>query len=277
MGLRINTNLASLSAQRVLDVNKGAATKSMMRLSSGDRITSAGDDAAGLSISERLRGQIRSQKQAERNSNDAISLVQVAEGGLSEVSNNLIRLRELAVQAASDTIGDRERGFVDQEVQALKSEIDRVADHTNFNGTKLLNGENEKAELSIQVGSFNVPSDQIGIAINTYNTKTDNIGVDSTHVRDIDSARTALEQVDMALDKVNSFRADFGAMQNRLTSTSNGLLNDIEGLSAANSRIRDTDIAEESAELVKQNILNTASIAVLSQANQLPTQALKLL
>lgn len=277
MGLRINTNLASLSAQRVLDVNKNATAKSMMRLSSGDRITSASDDAAGLSISERLKAQIRSQKQAQRNANDGISLVQVAEGGLSEVSNNLIRMRELAVQASSDTIGDRERQFVDQEIQQLKSEIDRVADHTNFNGTKLLNGENEKNELSIQVGSFNVPADQIKLEISQYNSKTDSIGIDGTHVRDIDSAREALDQIDMALDKVNSYRADFGAMQNRLSSTSNGLLNDIEGLSAANSRIRDTDIANESAEFVKQNILNAASISVLAQANQLPTQALKLL
>ncbi|MBI3543972.1 MAG: flagellin FliC [Deltaproteobacteria bacterium] len=275
--MRINTNLASMAAERVLDMNKGNAAKSMMKLSSGERITTAADDAAGLSISERLRGQIRSQKQAQRNANDGISLVQVAEGGLAEVSNNLIRMRELSVQAASDTVGDRERGFIDQEIQQLKSEIDRVADHTNFNGTKLLNGENEKGELSIQVGSFNLQADQIGLSINNYNTKTDSIGIDGTHVRDIDAARTALEELDTALDKVNSYRADFGAMQNRLTSTSNGLGNDIEGLSAANSRIRDTDIAEESANLVKQNILNAASISVLSQANQLPAQALKLL
>lgn len=277
MGLRINTNLASMAAQRVLDMNKNMTTKSMARLASGERITSASDDAAGLSISERLRGQIRSQKQAQRNANDGISLVQVAEGGLSEVSNNLIRMRELAVQAASDTVGDRERGFIDQEIQQLKLEIDRVADHTNFNGTHLLNGENEKSELTVQVGSSNAASDQITLNIKEYNTRTDNIGIDGMNVVSIDTARETIDQVDAALDKVNSFRADFGAMQNRLSSTSNGLLNDIEGLSAANSRIRDTDIAAESAELVKQNILNSASIAVLSQANQLPTQALKLL
>lgn len=277
MGLRINTNLASMSAQKVLEMNKTLTTKAMTRLASGERITSAADDAAGLSISEHLRGEIRSEKQAQRNANDGISLVQVAEGGLSEVSNNLIRMRELAIQAASDTIGDRERGFIDQEIQQLKSEIDRVADHTSFNGNKLLNGESEKPELAIQVGSSNLPHDQITLTINDYNIKTDNIGIDGMHVRNLDSARDSLDMIDGALDRINAFRADFGAMQNRLSSTSNGLSNDIEALSAANSRIRDTDVASESAELVKQNILNAASVAVLSQANQMPGLALKLL
>lgn len=277
MGLRINTNIASLSAQHVLGTNQNAMLKSMERLSSGERITSAADDSAGLAISETLRGQIRSQKQAQRNANDGISLVQVAEGGLSEVSNNLIRMRELAVQAASDTIGDSERGFIDQEIQQLKAEIDRIAAHTNFNGISLLNGENAKDELSIQVGTFNGSSDRISLNINDHNIKTDNIGIDGMQVRDIDSAHDALDMLDQALDQVNSFRADFGAMQNRLQSTSNGLLNDIQVFSEVNSRIRDTDVASESAELAKQNIMNAAGIAVLSQANQLPAQALKLL
>ena len=277
MGLRISTNLASISAQRVLSGNQIESTKAMTRLASGDRITSAADDAAGLSISERLRGQIRSQKQAQRNANDGISLVQVAEGGLGEISNNLIRMRELAVQAASDTIGDRERGFIDQEIQQLKQEIDRVADSTNFNGTHLLNGEAPKGTLEIQVGSFNSPADRIHYPVGSYNVKGDNLGVDSTHVKDIDAARTALDEVDAALDKVNGYRASLGAMQNRLHSTSNSLGISIESLSAANSRIRDTDIAEASADLVKRSILNQANIAVLSQANQMPSQALRLL
>lgn len=277
MGLRISTNLASLSAQRVLSGNQDASARSMTRLASGDRITTAGDDAAGLSISERLRGQIRSQVQAQRNANDGISLIQVAEGGLSEVSNNLIRMRELAIQSASDTIGDRERQFIDQEIQQLKTEIGRVADSTNFNGTHLLNGDSSKGTLEIQVGAFNTPSDRIAYKVDEYSIKPSNIGIDSTHVRDIDSARSALEEVDGALDKINAFRAALGAMQNRLHSTSNSLGVSVESLSAANSRIRDTDVAAESAELVKRSILNQANISVLSQANQMPAAALKLL
>jgi flagellin len=276
MGLRISTNLASIAAQRVLGKNQAEATKSMTRLASGDRITSAGDDAAGLSISERLRGQVRSMKQAQRNANDGISLVQVAEGGLGEVSNNLVRMRELAIQAASDTIGDRERAFINQEIEQLKVEVDRVANSTNFNGTPLLNGEAKKPELEIQVGAFNKEADKIKFNVADFNIKTSELGIDDTNVKDIDAAREALDQVDQALDKVNAFRAGLGAMQNRLQSTGNSLGISVESLSAANSRIRDTDIAEESAELVKRGILNQANIAVLAQANQLPSAALRL-
>ncbi len=277
MGLRISTNLASLSAQRVLATNQEQGGKSMTKLASGDRITSAADDAAGLSISERLRGQIKSVKQAQRNANDGISFVQVAEGGLSEVSNNLIRMRELSVQAASDTIGDRERAFMDEEVKQLKVEIDRIADSTNFNGTNLLNGEAHKGTLEFQVGANNSEHDRIQYHVGAFNIKTDNIGIDDTNLLDIEAARDSMDQIDKALDKINSYRANLGAMQNRLHSTSNSLGINIESMSAANSRIRDTDIAEESAELVKRNILNSASVSVLAQANQVPAQALRLL
>ena len=277
MGLRISTNLSSLSAQRVLASNQTQAGKSMTRLASGDRITSAADDSAGLSISEGLRAQIKSYKQAQRNANDGISFVQVAEGGLGEVSNSLIRMRELAVQASSDTIGDRERGFINQEIAQLKVEIDRIADSTTFNGTKLLNGESKKDSLEIQVGAYNTPADRIKYEVSKFNIKTDNIGIDDTNTLDIDSARDALSMVDKGLDKINAYRASLGAMQNRLQSTSNSIGIAVESFSAANSRIRDTDIAEESAELVKRNILNSASVAVLAQANQVPSQALRLL
>lgn len=276
-GLRISTNLASMSAQRVLGNNQDAGAKEMTRLASGDRITSAADDAAGLSISESLKGQIKSMKQAQRNANDGISFVQVAEGGLTEIGNSLIRMRELAIQAASDTIGDKERGFIDQEIQQMKVEIDRVANSTNFNGTNLLNGEAKKDTLEFQIGSYNKEADRIGFKVNQFNVRTDEIGVDSLNVRDIDAARDSLEIADKALDKVNAYRASLGAMQNRLHSTSNSVGINIESLSAANSRIRDTDVAEESAELVKRNILNQASVAVLAQANQIPAQALRLI
>lgn len=277
MGLRIATNLPSLSAQRVLSKNQDQFSKSMTRLASGDRITSAGDDAAGLSISERLRGQVRSLKQAQRNSNDGISLIQVAEGSLSEVGNNLVRMRELAIQAASDTVGDRERAFIDAEVQQLKTEIDRVADSTTFNGTHLLNGESAKSVLEIQVGAFNTKQDRIQFPVNDFNVRTSQIGVEDTALNEVDGARDALSQIDNALDKVNGLRANLGAMQNRLQSTSNSLGISVESLSAANSRIRDTDVAEESAEFIKRTILNSAGISVLTQANQAPSQALKLI
>ncbi len=277
MGLRISTNLASLSAQRVLSQNQTQGAKEMTRLASGDRITTAADDAAGLSISEGMKGQIKSTKQAQRNANDGISFVQVAEGGLSEVSNSIIRMRELAIQASSDTIGDRERGFIDQEVQQLKIEIDRIADSTTFNGTHLLNGESHKNILEIQVGPNNTEADRIKYHVSKFNIKTDEIGIDDTNLKNIDDARESLEQLDSAMDKINGYRASLGAMQNRLQSTSNSLGIGIESMSAANSRIRDTDIAESSAELVKRNILNQASVAVLAQANQVPSQALRLL
>ena len=173
MGLRIATNTASMVSQRALSNTSAAQTKTFQRLASGQRITSAGDDAAGLSISENMRAQIRSMGQAERNAGDGISLVQVAEGGLNEVGNILIRLRELSVQAASDTIGDKERGFIDKEVQSLVSEVDRMASVTSFNGTPLQNGESKKDELSIQVGTRREDngSDRIVIKPNDYNVK----------------------------------------------------------------------------------------------------------
>ena len=277
MGLRISINLASLSAQRVLGANQELAAKSMTRLASGDRIASAGDDAAGLSISERLRGQIKSQQQAQRNANDGIGSIQVAEGGLNEISNNLIRIRELAIQAASDTVGDREREFIDLEVQQLKKEIDRVANSTNFNGVPLLNGDAPKSELSIQVGSYNQEADSIRYNVGDFDAQTDELDIDNLEVTDIDDALDSLEDIDEAINKINGFRAQLGAMQNQLQSASTSIGVSVEALSGANSRVRDTDIAHESSELVKRNILNQASIAVLAQANQIPTAALRLL
>jgi flagellin len=277
MGLRILTNVPSLTAQGALATNQLAQTRSMNKLSTGERIVQAGDDAAGLSISERIRAQIRSQKQAQRNANDAVSMIQTAEGGLSEIGNNLIRLRELAVQSASDTIGDRERGFIELEVFQIKAEIDRISDATGFNGIQMLNGEAIKSPLIFQVGSFNVPADKIEFDVNEINSKTDSLGVDGISLADIDSAEAALEVVDDALDKVNGYRATLGALQNRLNSTAASLGTNIESLAGAGSRIRDVDYAEESAELIKRRIVSEVSVAVLAQANQMPAQALRLL
>lgn len=276
MGLRISTNIASMSAQRALSKTSESQAKHYSRLSSGQRITSAGDDAAGLSISENLRGQIRSMRQAERNANDGISFVQVAEGGLSEIGNILIRLRELAIQAASDTVGDKERGFINSEYQSLIEEVDRIANVTTFNGTPLLNAQAEKSELEFQVGTRNDEADRI-----TFNTEENDVRADSLDLvglttETIDDARNSIDTLDSALGVVNGARARLGAMQNKLHSTGNNLQIARENLAQARSRIADADMAEETSELVQKNILQTAGISVLSQANSAPMQVLKL-
>lgn len=274
MGLRINTNLAAMSAGRALSNSSIEQAKSFQRLASGNRIIEAGDDAAGLSISEKLRADIRSLNQAERNANDGISFVQVAEGGLTEVGNILIRMRELGIQAASDTIGDTERGFIDKEIQSLKEEVTRIANVTQFNGTPLLNGEAGRA-LQFQVGSRK--NDQIAFHPDRFNVQASELGIDGIDYTSADGARDALDSLDAAIAKVSGSRAELGANQNKLQSTINNLGIAKENLSAARSRITDTDLASETSNLVKGNILQQAGIAVLSQANSAPQSALRLL
>lgn len=276
MGLRINTNTSAQSALRQMSAQRMFLDKSLERLASGSRINSAGDDAAGLAISENLRAQVRGIRQAKRNSQDGISLIQVSEGGLNEISNILVRLRELAIQGASDTIGDTERQFVDREFQSLKQEIDRISNVTEFNGTPLLNG---KAGLfEIQVGTHNNPVlDRV-----VYNGERSDASVDALRlggesVATKQGSQLCLSVIDDALVRVNSIRSDLGAMQSRLQSTINNLAISDENLSAANSRIRDTDIAEEVSEMTKRNILMQSGIAVLGHANGTNQMALKLL
>lgn len=276
MGLRISTNVASLNAQKNLVGTQRGMNQSLARLSSGFRINQAADDAAGLAISENLRGQIRGLRQANRNANDGISLVQVAEGGLNEVSNMIIRLRELSVQAASDTIGDTERKFLDVEFQQLKSEIQRVTEVTKFNGRDLLNGTG--GVIDIQVGVHNDAfKDRISFNASAANASLEALGLSTGSIAIKESAQTGLATLDDALVSVNAIRANFGAMQNRLQSTSANILIADENLSAANSRIRDADIASESAELTRNNILLQAGVSVLGQANNMSNIALKLL
>lgn len=276
MGLRITTNLASLNAQRALGGSNLAMNKSMARLSSGMRINQAADDAAGLAISENLRGQIRGLRQANRNANDGISLVQVAEGSLNEVSNMMIRLRELGVQASSDTIGGTERGFLDVEYQQLKSEIQRVTESTNFNGYELLNGTG--GLIDVQVGVYNDAfRDRISFDAGAANADLEALGLTAESVSTKEGAQASLAVIDQALTSVNSIRANFGALQNRLTSTSTNLGIMEENLSAANSRIRDTDVAAETAEMTRNSILLQAGVSVLGQANNQSQLALKLL
>ncbi len=276
MGLRINTNVASLNAQRNLRGTRLGMQQSLEKLSSGQRINRAGDDAAGLAISENLKAQIRGLGQAERNAEDGISLVQIAEGALGEVSNILIRLRELSVQAASDTIGATERKFLNVEFEQLTSEVDRIANSTEFNRVPLLNGTG--AVFDIQIGTRNDPiSDRLTFDASSADVNVAALGLNLASVADKISAQNSLSSIDQAIISVSGIRADFGALQNRLQSTVNNIATSIENLSAANSRVRDTDVAAETANLTKQNILMTAGTSVLAQANTSTNSALSLI
>ncbi|MBK23684.1 MAG: flagellin FliC [Halobacteriovorax sp.] len=276
MGLRINTNVASLNAQRNLRGTRLQMDKSLEKLSSGQRINRAGDDAAGLAISENLKAQIRGLGQAERNAEDGISLVQIAEGALSEVSNILIRLRELAVQAASDTIGPTERKFLNVEFEQLTSEIDRIANSTEFNRVPLLNGTG--AVFDIQIGTRNDPiADRLTFDASSADVNVAALGLNLASVADKISAQNSLAAIDQSIISVSGIRADFGALQNRLQSTINNIAVSIENLSAANSRVRDTDVAAETANLTKNNILMSAGTSVLAQANSSTKNALSLI
>jgi flagellin len=277
MGLRINTNVPSLTAQRHLRTTRGSLDKNLERLSSGSRINHAGDDAAGLAISESLRAQIRGISQAERNAQDGVSMVQVAEGALAEVSNLLIRMRELAVQAASDTVGSNERRFLDVEYRQAMEEIDRISASTEYNGTKLLDGSAPPFE--IQIGTKNNPMlDRVRLFdVNGTATNVISLGLNLTSAADKPSAQNSLTSLDQALNQVTAIRAQFGAVQNRLQSVINNIMISKENLSTANSRIRDTDIAEEVSEMTKNQILMQAGVSVLGQANSALKSTLNLL
>lgn len=276
MGLRIATNVQSLSAQNSMSKVEMKKNDSMMKLSSGSRINKAGDDAAGLAISEKLKANIRGTQQATRNAGDGISMIQTAEGGLNEVSNVLIRLRELSVQSASDTIGDQERKFADLEFQNLTSEVERIASSTQFNGKNLLSGEGD--QLDFQIGIMNdEKNDRLSYRPQDSSAKPADLGIAGLGVTTKGDAQQNLEKIDAAINGVNGNRASLGALQNRLQSTISNLEVRNENLSAANSRIRDTDIASESAELAKSNILSAASTSVLAQANNAGSAALKLI
>ncbi|MGZ3708492.1 MAG: flagellin N-terminal helical domain-containing protein [Bdellovibrionota bacterium] len=269
--------MAALATGRALSRTTEDLSKSYEKLSSGQRIVHAGDDSAGLSIAESLRSQIRSMAQAERNANDGISFAQVAEGGLTEISNIMIRLRELGIQSASDTVGDRERGFINQEAQTLIKEVDRIANVTSFNGTPLLNGQANKGKLEFQVGIRNDENDRIVMNTNENDLRAGTLGVDGLNFERIEDARDALDRIDNGMGMVLAARARMGAMQNKLHSTANNLAVTKENLTEARSRIADADIAAETSELVRGNILQSAGIAVLAQANSAPGQVLKLL
>src|SRR5690606_12327931 len=276
MGFRINTNIASMQAQSSLSKVNKEGQESFSKLSSGTRITKAADDAAGLAISEKMKSEIRSAQQANRNANDGISMVQVAEGGLNETSNILTRMRELAMQSASDTVGDTERQMTNLEYQQLKSEMERISQVTQFNGKSLLNGEGGKVEFQIGTSADEF-KDRIAFEPGQLNSGVEALGVDSLEVSSKEGAQESLAKLDSAIEKVSGQRAVLGALQNRLTSTSNNLQVYTENMSAANSRIRDVDYAEETAKQARNNILNAAGTSVLAQANMNGQNALKLI
>ena len=276
MGMRVTTNIAAINAQRNLIGSQRVMSKSMAQLASGSRINIAADDAAGLAISENLKAQIRSSAQDKLNAHDGISMVQTAEGGLNEIGNIVTRLRELGIQAASDTVGETERGFLDKEVQQLKSEIQRIASVTTWGTTKLLDGSSP--DFDYQVGIFNNESeDRIQFKSSENVATLDHLGLEGLDYTSKEGAQTALEQLDMAQTSINGTRASLGALQNRLTSTVDNLGVAQENLSAANSRIRDTDVAQASSEMTRNNILLQAGTATLAQANQSNQLALKLI
>jgi flagellin len=275
MGLRISTNTASVSAQRVLSKQQARLEHAQQAMASGSRIVKAADDAAGLAISENIRGQVAGIRMARNNAFNAQSLIQVSEGGLNEISNILIRLRELGVQAASDTVSDVERSFLDQEAQQLISESDRIAKSTRFGNKALLNGEGE--ELEYHVGAFSNEEENVIRYKMSADATANTLGIDGLSLGDKGDARTTLEAVDEALVKIGQMRADFGAVQSRLQMTTSNLDIQNENLTAARSRISDADIAYETSEMTSAQILQAASVGVLAQANQNGMAALKLI
>lgn len=319
MGLRIQTNIQSLNAQRALGISTKQNDESIEKVSSGFRVNKASDDAAGLAISEKLKADIRGLNMAKRNASDGISVIQTAEGGMNEIGNILARLRELAVQGSSDTIGNKERGFIHKEFNALKDEIDRITNSTEFNGTLLLTGgieglpdeltrKSNVPPLEVQVGKNwgrdtdsrdadgefgRNPVNIIRLNFDKINTSTMGLGLGRASDESMDSTGVSLEggsasdskmraqlsinKLDDAISKVSEFRADMGAQQNRLYSTISNLAIQSENYSAANSRIRDTDFAEETAKLAQSGILKQGGVAVLAQANQSPAAAMRLL
>lgn len=274
MGLRIQTNMASISAQKVMSKQQARAERSSIALASGNRITKAGDDAAGLAVSENIRAQVRGMAAARTNAFNAVSAIQVSEGGLNEISNILIRLRELGIQAASDNIGDAERKFLDLEAQNMIQESDRISKTTVFGDKRLLDGSG--GQQTYHVGAFGGEENTITYDLST-NASASELGIAGLSLSSKEDARDLLSTIDTAMQTVGGMRANFGAIQNRLETTTSNLDIQIENLSAAKSRIADTDIAKESSELASAQILQQAAVSVLAQANQFPSVALKLI
>ncbi len=277
MGLRIASNIASESVQKNLRQVSNEGQQQLEKLSSGKRINRAADDAAGLAIATNLKAQTQGVRQAVRNANDGVSLVQTAEGGLNEVSNILVRLRELSVQAASDTVGEQERGYLDKEYQQLTQEVDRIAQATVFNGTSLLDGESEMGTMDFQVGAFSGEQNVIQFEADKTDVTVSALGIDGSGVTSKEDAKDSISVVDDAINAVSGQRAELGAIQSRLQSTVANLEIQAINQEAARSTIEDVDVAAATAEMASNNVIKSAGISTLAQANNIPNSALRLI
>ena len=282
--ITVNTNTVSLSAQKNISSTQSRLKSNLAHLSTGMRINNASDDAAGLAISEEFKSQIRSLAQAERNANDGVSLLQTAEGALNEVSGILTRMRELSVQSANDTLGDDDRTFLNSELSALRDELDRIAEVTEFNDKQLLSGGATGTTFNFQVGIGSTTNDVISATLKGVSSseigKVSGASVSSlagVSITSVTGARAAMDVIDKAINDVSTRRSDIGAVQNRLGVTISNLGSARENISAANSRIRDVDVAAESADMTRNNILMQAGVSILAQANQMPSIALSLI
>ena len=277
MGLRIKTNVPSVAVQKELSKVSNRADESFAKLSSGKRITKSADDAAGLGIAKKMEAEVRGYRMAKRNASAGISMVQVAEGGLDESSNILTRMRELSIQAASDTVGERERGYLNLEYEQLVEEVDRISKTTTFSGSPLLTGENENGTMDFHVGAYAGEDNKISFDANFTNATAENLGVSGTSITNKESAAENLAKIDEAIDQVAGFRANFGAIQSRLQSTISNLDTAAVNTDAARSGIEDVDVAEESAKLASVNVMKNAGISALAQANNIQNSALRLI
>ncbi|WP_408095763.1 flagellin [Peredibacter sp. HCB2-198] len=275
MSFRVNTNVSALASQRAMSKVNKETEESSVKLSSGQRITKAADDAAGLAISEKLKAEIRSSRQANRNANDGLSLVQVAEGGLEESSSLLTRMRELAIQAASDTLTDSDRMKSSMEYESIKDELERLSQTTEFNGKKLLNGSGPRLDFQVGVGD-NTADDHISYDSKSINAGIQYLGVAHASIRTKSGAQQSLAAVDNAINKISGHRSLLGSIQNRLITSSNNLGIYTENMSKANSQIRDADFALETSQQARNSIVASAGTAVMAQANMSGQNALKL-
>jgi flagellin len=277
MGLRIKSNISSISVQRNLKNSDRLQGEQFNKLASGKRITKSADDAAGLGIAKKMEAEVRGYRMAARNASNGVSMIQVAEGGLNESTNILTRLRELSIQAASDTVGERERGYLNMEYEQLVQEFDRIAKTTTFGGSELLTGENGNGIMEVHVGAYAGENNRISIDTENTVATADAMGLEGSNIAEKANARDNLGVIDEAIDRISGFRANFGAMQSRLQTTIQNLDTMAVNTEAARSNIEDADVADSTSKLASLQVMKAAGIATLSQANNLPGSALRLI